>query len=259
MKNSFIIGIVWTAVIIGVISFGATVFFLDNNNVAGQNIGASESNGEKEQQSAYITDETSIRTNNLANLNDNEIAEIGLTQINNITSNSSKKDIKNNKDNSDKIDDEMLNNMDEWLANEDEILETTSSNVNSFIRPVKGDVLNPLSVDELVYSKTLQEWNIHVGTDYKAQLGDEVYAIRNGKITEINFNQKYGDYIVIEHDDGYESLYANITVLDALKVGDNLKQGQTIGYVAESFGFEVAEVTHLHFELRKNGEYISIY
>ena len=53
-------------------------------------------------------------------------------------------------------------------------------------------------------------------------------------------------------------MYANVTVLDALSVGDTLEKGQIIGYLAESYGFESADETHLHFELKKDEKYIEI-
>ena len=152
---------------------------------------------------------------------------------------------------------EEVEKLAEELIDIEESLNTVNPKVTSFIKPVKGDVLKELSVEGLVYSKTLNEWNVHFGTDYKAKLGDEVYAIKDGKIKDIDFSYKYGNYIVIEHDDGYESLCANITVLDALEEGNLLQQGQLIGYVAESFGFEAADETNLHFELKKDSKYLS--
>ena len=223
-----------------VISFGATVFFLENS----KSKKLSDNSGEKNnQQSVYITDESSIRTNNLANLEENN--EFKLSS-----------NLENNNINYIKNEYQLNEEVEENV--EEKTIESISNNASAFVRPVKGEVINPLSTDTLIFSRTLQEWNIHNGTDYKAQLGDEVYAVRSGKIKEIKFDYVYGEYIIIEHDDGYESLYANITVLDAFKVGDNLKQGELIGYVAESFGFEVAEEIHLHFELKKDGKYLSI-
>ena len=76
---------------------------------------------------------------------------------------------------------------------------------------------------------------------------------------KIDSNDKYGEFIIVEHKSGYESLYSNITVLDACKEGSEVEQGEVLGYVAESFGFEVEEETHLHFELKKDDKYIGIY
>lgn len=236
MKRGFIIGIVWIAVITCIISFGATVYFLDNNSNRNEiekfEEGLVDSQKSKE---VYQTNQSSVRTNTLVNLGNKE--------------NKSEKKNKKSED-LERVADEIV----DW----EDSLDSITSKASSFIKPVKGEVLKELSTENLVYSNTLKEWNIHYGTDYKAKLGDEVYSIRDGKIKEINFNYEYGDYIVIEHDDGYESLCANITVLDALEEGTLLQQGQLIGFVAESFGFEAADETHLHFELKKDGKYFSI-
>ena len=246
MKNSFIIGIVWTAVIVGMISFGATVFFIDNASKQEQNENNEVVNSEK---SVYITNESSIRMNTLANLQ--------LSSQNDKNLNSSKTNINNN-EKIEKLNDELIDEDVDVVYDNDETLESMGKNINSFIRPIKGEIINPLSIEELVYSKTLEEWNIHTGTDYRAQLGTEVYSVDDGKIKEIKFDYMYGNCITIAHDNGYDSIYSNITILDELKVGDIVKQGEHIGYVAESFGFEAAEETHLHFELKKDGKYMSI-
>ena len=214
MKRSVVIGMVWIAVVIVVISFSATLYFLENNNNESKAI--ANKKDDINDKKIYVTDESSIRTNNLVNVYQNISNQIEKT------------------------------------------VEVAGTNVTSFVKPVKGEIIKPLSVDELVFSKTLNEWCIHTGVDYEAKLGDEVKNVRDGKIKDIGFDYKYGDYILIEHNDGYESFYSNITPLDALEKGANVSKGQLLGYVAESFGFEVAEETHLHFELRKEGKYFSI-
>ncbi len=262
MKRIYIIGAVWSAIIIALISFVATIYFLNNGSKKSisNNLYGETKNDKKE--IVYLTNESSIRTNNFAK------AENKVT-INNKDTNQNKSTSKKNE--KIVIDDEDINNIfmnDELnyyeneelksLESNEESVESIGKNINPFVRPVKGEVLKPLSVDELVFSKTLQEWNIHTGTDYKAKIGEEVYAVRSGKIIEVNSDYIYGEYVRIQHDDGYESLYANITVLDALEKGKEIKQGQLIGYVAESYGFEAADDTHLHFELIKNDKYLSI-
>lgn len=222
MKRTHIIGIVWGAITVCLVSFGATVFFLDDDlNREKIDNGNLKDDSYANSNFVYSTDESSVRTNELAFLPEEE---------------------KNNK----------------LEKSVESINQNMTKNINSFIRPVKGEILNPFSTTELIYSKTLQEWKIHNGTDYKAMLGSEVYATADGKIKEIKFDYEYGKRLVLEHNDGFESSYSNITALDVLKVGDTVKQGQIIGYVAESFGFEVAEETHLHFELKKEEKYISI-
>ncbi|MBO5142481.1 MAG: M23 family metallopeptidase [Clostridia bacterium] len=257
MKNSFIIGIVWTAIIVCLVSFTVTVFFWDDTaHIESENVLNSQKDAEK-QIINYETNESSIRTNDFFSLN----KESNLENLMKVENEKTGKIKDNSKDKTSQIKEEIEEFIDVDIANEEkeiESLETASNNTKSFIKPVKGNVIKPLATNELIFSKTLNEWNIHNGVDYEAKLGDEVYAIRDGKIKKIDFDYIYGNYIIIEHDDGYESLCSNITVLDALQIGDNLKQGDVIGYVAESFGFEAAEDTHVHFELKKNGVYNSI-
>ena len=228
MRNAFIFGVVWLAIIVGIVSFGVTLFFLDDNSKQGEASSVTQ-NVRSDENYVYETNQTAIRTN--------EMAYLGGAYSSNNSKNESYEKVKNRKD---------------------ESVETIGKNSNFFIRPVKGGILNPFSPNELIYSKTLAEWNIHQGTDYKAKIGEEVVAIDNGKIKQVDKNDKYGEFIVIEHTNGYESLYANLTVLDALKEGSSVEKGQLIGYVAESFGFEVAEETHLHLEVKKDGKYLSI-
>lgn len=246
MKKSFIIGMVWTGVIIGVVSFGTTIFLLnkDNNNEVSQIVYNDTTNSKKI--NTYITNESSVRTNTFKESNNKKmenIIEIDEEDINDLVINKS--------ENIEIIGDELEDSLESFSDN-------AKVSISTSIKPVNGDIIKPLAIDNLLYSKTLNEWTVHNGIDYEAKLGDEVHSIRNGKIKEINFDYAYGNYIVVEHGDGYESLYANITALDALKIGQTIKQGQLIGYVAESFGYEAADVTHLHFELKKDGKYIDI-
>ena len=257
MKNTFIFGMVWLAIIVGLVSFGATVFLLEDNEKP--KVSSSIASGIEEKEIVYKTNQTAIRTNEMASIEKNNSKK-----ENEMKNNNMQKYNENSKQNNIQNENEKLNhNVNKNEKNleentEEKNIEVVSNDVISFVRPVKGEVLRPLSIDELIYSKTLNEWNVHHGTDYKTKIGEEVVAIQNGKVKQIGENDKYGEFIVIEHSNGYESLYANLTVLDALVAGSSVKKGQLIGYVAESFGFEVAEETHIHLELKKDGKYISI-
>lgn len=227
MKSSFIIGIVWTCIAVLVLSFLGTVFFI--NNFAEKNDAELQNNSEKV---SYQDNDLTLQENKLNNtqFSDNTSNKNTSNKNNGIVINSG---IVKNINSQEEISISQSTINDE--TEDEETVNAISSNVKAFVKPIRSEVLNKLSVDELMYSKTLDEWRVHTGIDYEAHLGDEVFAVNEGTIKEIGFNYIYGNYIIIDHGKGYESLYANITVLNALNENDNVEQGQLIGYVAESF------------------------
>lgn len=62
----------------------------------------------------------------------------------------------------------------------------------------------------------------------------------------------YGNYVVIQHDSTYSTLYGHMASV-SVSVGDTVSQGQTLGYVG-STGFSTG--FHLHFEIRVNGSHV---
>jgi murein DD-endopeptidase MepM/ murein hydrolase activator NlpD len=94
----------------------------------------------------------------------------------------------------------------------------------------------------------------HNGTDFGAPTGTPIYAASYGKISKHGNYGANGNYIAIEHDNGYETGYSHLSRFEpGLKVGDSVKRSQVIGYVG-STGRSTGP--HLHFSARKNGAYI---
>ena len=90
----------------------------------------------------------------------------------------------------------------------------------------------------------------HTGTDVSVPQGVEIHAAQDGVVTLSRYNSSYGNYCIINHGNGYATLYAHQKQLPLVKVGDTVSKGQVIGYVGNtgnSYG------AHLHFELRVNG------
>lgn len=123
----------------------------------------------------------------------------------------------------------------------------------SFIKPVDGDVIKDYSTDTLVYSNTLEEWTTHQGIDYAAEKTSIVKASADGKVKSIKNDPRYGLTVVLEHSNGFTSLYANLLSTEFITVGEDVKKGQTIATVGNTATFEIADETHLHFEILKDG------
>lgn len=81
--------------------------------------------------------------------------------------------------------------------------------------------------------------------------GKPVYATRSGKvITAITSDRGYGIYVIIDHGDGYSSLYAHMSAR-YVSTGDTVNKGDMIGRVGNTGNSTGA---HLHFEIRYYGE-----
>jgi murein DD-endopeptidase MepM/ murein hydrolase activator NlpD len=126
----------------------------------------------------------------------------------------------------------------------------------NFSVPVEGKIQAGYSMDRLVFSPTFNEWRTHSGVDISAPRGEVVRAIGNGVIHEIKNDPRYGFTVVIDHKNGYKSLYANLASDNTLTVGKEVKMGDAIGSVGATAIFESAEPTHLHFELYKEDKLV---
>jgi len=89
----------------------------------------------------------------------------------------------------------------------------------------------------------------HAGIDIGAAEGSPIYAADSGTVQIATYSSSYGNYVVINHGNGYTTLYAHQSAL-AVQQGDAVSKGQVIGYVG-STGWATA--AHLHFEISLNG------
>ena len=131
--------------------------------------------------------------------------------------------------------------------------ETETEKDPSFIKPVEGEKIKDYSKDNLIYSSTLDEWTTHLGIDFAAQKTDIVKAAADGKIKSIKNDPRYGLTVVIEHENGFESIYSSLLTAEFINVGEEVKQGQTIATVGNTARFEISDETHIHFEIKKDG------
>ena len=101
------------------------------------------------------------------------------------------------------------------------------------------------------------EGNFHTGLDIAGTgYGSPVYATNNGVITKIEYASTYGYHIIINHNNGFYSLYGHMSgFVSGLHVGSVVERGQQIGYVGSS-GW--ATGPHLHFEIRNCEKYACV-
>ena len=98
------------------------------------------------------------------------------------------------------------------------------------------------------YHPIFNEWRYHSGIDIAANTGDAVVAADGGTVTLCGVNGGYGNCIMIDHGNGYYTLYAHLSAY-SVSLGAAVSKGQRIGSVG-STGW--ATGPHLHFELRNS-------
>lgn len=144
-----------------------------------------------------------------------------------------------------------------------EVIEETNAKTNEvtveekvkdpeFSMPVDGEILRNFAKDMLIYSDTLQEWIVHLGIDIKAARTTVVKASEEGTVESIKNDPRYGLTVVIEHTNGYKTVYSNLLTTEFVSEGDKVEKGQSIGTVGNSASFEIVDEPHLHFEILKD-------
>lgn len=86
----------------------------------------------------------------------------------------------------------------------------------------------------------------HRGIDIAGDTGDPVYAVDAGVIVYAGWNDYgYGNLIMIDHGNGWQSLYAHLSAINVL-CGQSVGQGDIIGAIGSTGN---SSGSHLHFEL----------
>ncbi len=98
----------------------------------------------------------------------------------------------------------------------------------------------------------LKTKKLHTGIDVGIPTGKDIVAAGDGTVIHSDWLGGYGKVIMLDHGGGIVTLYAHNSSL-VVKDGDTVKRGQTISK-AGSTGLSTGP--HLHFEVRKNGEYV---
>ncbi len=122
------------------------------------------------------------------------------------------------------------------------------------VSPLEGEVVTAFSVDRLLYSETLDDWRTHDGIDIAAELGDVVLAACAGDVLSVEEHPLMGVTVVVRHEDGHETTYANLQPDPDVVRGDTVSAGQVIGVVGNTAKAELAHGPHLHFSVTKDGE-----
>jgi murein DD-endopeptidase MepM/ murein hydrolase activator NlpD len=119
-----------------------------------------------------------------------------------------------------------------------------------FIMPLGGNVTSPFG-DRI--NPITNQPEKHTGIDIDVNAGLDVLASADGKVLRGGQDERFGNYIIVEHSSAFVTCYAHLEEI-LKKDGDQVKRGEKIGIAGET-GLSTGK--HLHFEIRKNEERVN--
>ncbi|MGL4990103.1 MAG: peptidoglycan DD-metalloendopeptidase family protein [Sarcina sp.] len=120
-----------------------------------------------------------------------------------------------------------------------------------FIKPLSAPITSHYG--QRTHPITGKPGTFHSGTDFGAPTGTPVKAIASGTVTTAGWNNSFGNMVVIDHGNGYSSLYAHNSSLN-VSVGQKVSQGQVVSLVGSTGN---STGPHLHLEMRYNGSHVN--
>lgn len=121
-----------------------------------------------------------------------------------------------------------------------------------FSLPLLSEVDKPFSGGDMVQSKTMGDWRVHNGVDFRGTVGDQVRAVNNGVVKAVYDDVLWGTVVEIDHGNGLVARYCGLGKGSTAAVGDKVKINDRIGNLG-SVPVESADEVHLHFEIRQDG------
>ncbi len=129
-------------------------------------------------------------------------------------------------------------------------IETDLDKIRAFpaIHPVPTDNIKLTSTFGHRRDPFSRSFKFHDGHDFSARTGTPVYATADGRVKTSKYYGTFGNYIEVDHGNGYVSIYGHLSRRKVNK-GDKVVRGQKIGAVGNT-GRSTAP--HLHYEVQYN-------
>lgn len=118
--------------------------------------------------------------------------------------------------------------------------------------PVSGIITSTFGYRKDPFSRV---YDFHTGIDISNKKGTPIRASGDGTVIKAGWDSGYGELVIIDHGNGYESLYGHNSKI-VVNTGQDIKRGQVIAYMG-STGRSTG--VHCHFEIRFNGKPVDPY
>ena len=120
-------------------------------------------------------------------------------------------------------------------------------NGDLFIWPVRGTITSYYGWRRDPFNRSRRHF--HNGIDIRGSTGTPVRSAMAGRVSAVGFDRVFGNYIVVNHNAGYRTLYGHLNVIRT-RTGAYVAAGERIGDVGNT---GQSTGSHLHFTVYKNG------
>lgn len=134
------------------------------------------------------------------------------------------------------------------LASKDSV-----ARAETFSLPLEAGIAKAYSNGEMVQSKTMGDWRVHNGVDFKGTVGDAVKAINNGVVKAVYDDVLWGTVVEIDHGQGMIAKYCGLGKGSTPEVGEKVKINDRVGNLG-TIPIESADDVHLHLEIFQDGK-----
>lgn len=118
----------------------------------------------------------------------------------------------------------------------------------------KVTVLRGFNASRLQQSAVTGVWQLHDAVDLAADTGALVCALGDGVVLACGEESVKGAWVLIDHGSGVTAEYAGMSLLSALREGDPVQAGQTIGFAGNGVLDETDLAPHLHLRVTRDGQ-----
>lgn len=132
----------------------------------------------------------------------------------------------------------------------------TIAGTGDYVRAVGGAITKEYNMTSLVYSRTMGDWRVHNGVDISATKGEAVKSAGEGTVAGITNDAVYGTTVVVNQNDGLMVYYRGLSNNVAVKEGENISAGTTLGTIGE-IPCENGDGSHLHLEVMRNNDHVN--
>ena len=115
-----------------------------------------------------------------------------------------------------------------------------------------NEIIRDYSEKEPSYSETLEVWEIHKAIDIESNENQEVKSLTSGTVLDVYNDDEYGMSVKVQTEEDIVFVYSSLSKNVTVNKGDEIKEGQCIGYAGNTSNVECLSGVHIHLEAYKD-------